>query len=93
MNTAAETTLKPKDDKAPKSGKPGRKPKLADTSTEKYFTGDVKEGGVPVIHKEVSLMEAIQDSSKTGRPFLSVKLWKTKSELRGDEVITVRTPA
>ena len=90
MNTTADT-LKPKDDKAPKSGKPGRKPKTADTSSDKYFTAELKDG-LPVIQKEVSLMEAIQESSKTGRPFISVKLWKTKSEMRGDEVITVKTP-
>jgi hypothetical protein len=90
MNTAAET-VKPKDDKAPKLGKPGRKPKSADTSSDRYFIGDLKDG-IPVIQKEVPLMEAIQESSKTGRPFISVKLWKTKSEMRGDEVITVKTP-
>jgi hypothetical protein len=91
MNTPAET-VKPKDDKAPTSGKPGRKPKSAETSSEMYFIGDLKEG-VPVIQKQVTLLEALLDSQKTGRPFMSIKLWKTKSEMRGDEGILVKTPA
>jgi hypothetical protein len=91
MITPAQT-VNPKDDKAPNSGKPGRKPKSAETFSEKYFTGDVKDG-VPVIHKEVSLSEAFDDFRITGRPFMSLKLWKTKSEMRGEEQFTVKTPA
>jgi hypothetical protein len=91
MNTPAET-VKPKDHKAPTSGKPGRKPKSAETSSERYFIGDLKDG-IPVIQKEVSLSEAFDDFSKTSRPFMSIKLWKNKSEMRGEEKITVKTPA
>jgi hypothetical protein len=91
MNTAAET-VKTKDDKAPTSGKPGRKPKVEETRSDRYFVGDLKDG-IPVIQKEVSLSEAFDDFRRTGRPFMSLKLWKTKSEMRGEEQFTVKTPA
>ena len=91
MNTPVET-VKPRDDKAPSSGKPGRKPKSADTSSDRYFIGDLKDG-IPVIQREVSLSEAFDDCSKTNRPFMSIKLWKNKKEMRGEEQITVKTPA
>jgi hypothetical protein len=92
MKTPAET-VEPKSDIAPKPGKPGRRPKSAETSSDRYFIGELKDG-LPVIQREVPLLEAMLDSSKTGRPFLSIKMWKTKSDLdEENKVITVMTPA
>jgi hypothetical protein len=82
-----------KEDNTPKLGKPGRKPKTTATSSDRFFIGEVKDG-IPVLQKEVSLEEAFDNCLKTGRPFLSVELWKTKSELDSDKrYITVKTPA
>jgi hypothetical protein len=91
-SNAPAVTVKTKDDKATTAGKPGRKPKVEETPSERYFVGELKDG-IPVIQKEVSLSEAYDDFRRTDRPFMSLTLWKIKSEMIGEEQHTVKTPA
>jgi hypothetical protein len=78
--------------KGVKVSKPGRKPKLALSSSSKFYTGTVKDG-VPMLEREVSEQEALLDFIKTNRPFLSVQVWKVTSELQGDKLVISKSPA
>ena len=92
-----QTTPAPTQTKDTKPSKPGRKPKVAPSepavqSVGKFFIGEIKDG-VPVIQKEVTEAEALLDCIKTGRPFLSVQVWKTVSEFEGNKMVFVKVPA